>query len=210
MFSAGVNIPPPQGWKAKIQTPPNFEEFISIALTCYNRSMLQINFYPESNNPNFDKAAREYSSIWRNEGNKIQSVIEKISGLKLKEKVINAVTCDDVSYSIPLKLQSNISIENKKGVLIHELCHRIIVGNNVRFDFSYEDKNWNLEVHKQVDLILYDIWVKLYDEEFARKQIDDEVNLWTGKGISPYKIAWDFTLSMTKEQRQKEFKKYLQ
>lgn len=167
-----------------------------------------INFYPESDNPVFEKATREYQRIWKEEGLKIQDAIEKISGLKFKEKIINAVTCDDVSYSVPLKLDSKISIENKRGTLVHELCHRLIVGNNVRFDFAYEDPNWNMEVHKQVDLILYDIWVELYGEKFAKKEIKYEIGLWTGKGISPYKIAWDFVLSLNKNERAKEFAKF--
>ena len=170
---------------------------------------MKINFYPESDNPDFEKAAKEYRLIWEKEGDRIRSAIEKISGLKFKEKIINAVTSDYISYSIPLKLQSDLSIENKGGTLVHELCHRLLVGNNVRFDFSYEDKNWNMEIHKQVDLILYDIFVELYGEKFAKKEIEYEISLWDMKGISPYKIAWDFALSMTKEKRQKEFKRYL-
>ena len=170
---------------------------------------MRINFYPEQDNPEFEKAAEEYKKLWKEDGNRIVTAIEKISGLKFKEKIINAVTCDDVSYSVPLKLESNLSFENKKGSLVHELIHRLIVGNNLKFDFSYEDPNWNAEVHKQVDLILYDIWVELYGEKSAKRQIEYEISIWNGKGVSPYKIAWDFALSMTKEQRKKEFKKYL-
>ncbi len=170
---------------------------------------MRINFYPESNNPGFENASKEYGKIWKEDGEKIQTAIEKVSRLKFKEKVINAITCSDVSYSIPLKLQSNISFENKKGTLVHELCHRLIVGNNLKFDFSYDDPNWNLEVHKQVDLILYDIWMELYGKEFAEKEIEYEISIWDGKGTSPYKLAWDFVLSMTREERAKEFKKYL-
>lgn len=168
-----------------------------------------INFYPEQNNSDYERAAKEYGKIWREEGKKIIAVFEKVSGLKFREKIINAVTCDDVSYSIPLKLQSNISIENKKGTLIHELCHRLMVGNKVRFDFAYEDPNWNLEVHKQVDLILYDIWVELYGQKFAKDNIDFEISLWLKKGKSPYSDAWSFALAKTKEGRRSEFKKYL-
>lgn len=168
-----------------------------------------INFYPEQNNPDFEKAAGEYAKIWKKEGNKIVSVIEKVSGLKFKEKAINALTYDEISYSVPLQLQSNISLVHKKGTLVHELCHRLIVGNDIRLDVGYEDKNWNLEVHKHVDLILYDILVELYGEGFAKKEIEYEISLWTGKDISPYKIAWEWATSMTKEDRQKEFKKYL-
>lgn len=168
-----------------------------------------INFYPESNNPIFEKAAKEYATIWKEEGDKIVTAIEKISKLKFKEKIVNALTYGEISYSLPLQLQSNISLEHKKGTLVHELCHRLIVGNDIRLNVSYEDKNWNLEVHKHADLILYDIFIELYGENFARKEIEYEISLWTGKDVSPYKIAWDWATSMTKEQRAEEFKKYL-
>lgn len=171
--------------------------------------MLQINFYPESDNPVFEKAAQEYQQIWNRDGEKIQTAIEKISGLKFKEHLINALTFGNVSYSVPLQLQSDITLENKKGTIVHELCHRLLVGNNVRFDFGYDHPSWNLEVHKQVDLILYDIWVELYGEEFAKKQIDHEISLWIGKDISPYKVAWGWILSKTKEERKAEFRSYI-
>ena len=169
-----------------------------------------INFYPDSDNPGFDKAAKEYEKIWQEERDKIVAAIEKVSGLRFKEKVINAVTYGEISYSIPLMLQSNISIKHKRGTIVHELCHRLIVGNNIRLNVGFEDKNWNLEVHKHVDLILYDIWIELYGRDFAKKEIDYEISLWTGKDVSPYKLAWDWATKMSKEQRQKEFKKYLQ
>ena len=41
-----------------------------------------IKFYPESDNPVFEKAAREYAKIWQKEGDKIVTAIEQISGLK--------------------------------------------------------------------------------------------------------------------------------
>lgn len=168
-----------------------------------------INFYPEQNNPIFEKAAREYAKIWEKEGDKILVAIEKISKLKFKERVINALTYGEISYSVPLQLESDISTKHKRGTLIHELCHRLVVGNDIRLDIGYEDKNWNLEVHKHVDLIMYDIFIELYREDFANKEIEYEISLWPGKDISPYKLAWDWALSMTKEERQKEFKKYL-
>ena len=165
-----------------------------------------INFYPESDKPELKKATEEYSRIWNADGQKIVKVIEKISGLKFKEKEINALVFNGVSYSIPLQLNSNQTPDNKRGALTHELCHRLIVGNNLKFDFKYEDENWNQEVHKQVDLILYDIWVDLYGKEFADDQVEAEGNLLKQEGISPFKVAWNWALSLTKEERAKEFK----
>ncbi len=169
-----------------------------------------INFYPESDNPKFEKASREYAKLWEEEGTSIQKTIENISGLKFKEKIINALIFDNVSYSVPLQLTANITLERKRGALVHELCHRLAVGNNMEVERGKTYNSWILAIHKHIDLILYDVWIKLYGENFAKREIKYEIGLWNSKGISPYKIAWDFALSMTKEKRQKEFKKYKQ
>jgi len=170
---------------------------------------MQINFYPEEDNPEFEKAAEEYAKIWKEEGNKIVTAIEKVGELKFKEKIINAIIYNEISFSVPLKLQANNSMEHKKGTLTHELCHRLVVGNNITLKSGKTYNSWTMAVHKHIDLILYDIYVELYGETFAKKEIAYEISLWTGKGISPYKTAWDWALSMTKEERQKLWKKIL-
>jgi hypothetical protein len=167
---------------------------------------VKINFYPEYDNPELEKAAKEYGEIWEEEGNRITRAIEKISGLKFKEKVINAIIYDEISYSIPLRLQAGISENHKRGALVHELCHRIVVGNNIHVKARKTYTGWNTDIHKHIFLILYDVRIKLYGVELAKKEIDFEISLWNGKGISPYKIAWDWALAMTKEERQKLWK----
>lgn len=171
---------------------------------------MKINFYPEYDNPKFEKAAEEYSLIWIQEGKKIIKVIEKVSKLKFKEKIINAIIYGEVSYSRPLMLQYNLTIQDKKGTLVHELCHRVLSGQgyDLKFKNKITNKNYDLESHKIIDLILYDIWIKLYGEKFAKEEIRLEISLWTRKEVSPYKIAWDWALKMTKEERAKEFNKY--
>lgn len=168
-----------------------------------------INFYPDSDNPEFEKAVEEYAKIWAEDGDKIVETIEKISGLKFKEKFINAIVFDDVSYSSPLALNGTIPTEHKKGTIVHELCHRLLVVNEIKWEDLKGKNAYYLLSHKPVDLILYDAWVELYGENFAEKEKEYEIGLWIGKDTSPYKVAWDWALSMTKEQRAEEFKKYL-
>ncbi len=170
---------------------------------------MKINFYPEQNNLKFAKAAKEYRMIWGKEGKKITATIEKISGLKFKEKIINALIYDEISYSVPLQLQAEMSIKHKKGTLVHELCHRLVVGNHIKLKAEKTYNSWNMAIHKHIDLILYDILVELYGESFAKEEIKYEISLWNQKGVSPYKIAWDTVLKMAKEQRRREFQKYL-
>lgn len=171
--------------------------------------MLKINFYPESDNPAFEKASAEYRKLWEQDGNRIVSAIENISGLKFKEKFINALVFDDVSYSVPLQLTANITLERKRGALVHELCHRLVVGNNIKVKSGKNYNSWIFAIHKHINLILYDIWVTLYGENFAKREIKYEISLWDREGVSPYKIAWDWALSMTKEERAKKFKEYI-
>ena len=169
---------------------------------------MKINFYPECDNPEFEKAAKEYQKIWEKDGTKITTTIERVSGLKFKEKVINAIVQKYVSYSSPLRLQANVPIKLKATTLTHELCHRALTGNDIKNKVLWNHPSYTLELHKVLDLILYDILIDLFGQETADEEIKYEVSLWDGKDISPYKIAWDWALQMSREKRQKEFKKY--
>lgn len=170
---------------------------------------MQINFYPEQDNSVLKEAVSKYRAIWDDQGSRIVDVIEDVSGLKFKEKIINAIIYSGISYSIPLRLQANVATVHKKGTLIHELCHRLVVGNNILISSENNLEDWNMTIHKHVDLVLYDIWVKLYGDGFAKKEIDYEISLWIRDDTSPYEIAWDWVLSMTKEERQELWKKSL-
>ncbi len=159
--------------------------------------MLQINFYPESDKKEFVKAAAEYQKIWEKEGQKIVKAIEKYSGLTFKTKVINALTFEGISYSSPLQLNSSYNPSRKEGTLVHELIHRLLVENN----FWLPEENFLEEVHKIIDLILYDIWVELLGEKGAKDNKEVEI----GYGNPAYKKAWDWALSFPKEKRAKKF-----
>ncbi len=174
--------------------------------------MLQINFYPECDNPVFEKAAEEYGRLWHEEEERIVATIEEVSGLKFRETIINAIVYDRSSYSKPLSLEAKLSKDDKKEALIHEICHRLLLGNKIRWEKLKGKHASYLISHKPLDLILYDILVKLYGKNFAKKSVETEINEWQkwgGIGVSPYKLAWDWALAMSGEDRQREFKKYL-
>lgn len=168
---------------------------------------MQINFYPSWDKPEYEKAAKEYAGIWKEEGKKITETIERISGMKFSQNIINAVTYNNTSFSSPLRLQSNLSNEEKKATIVHELCHILFIGNGMWI----KEKTWEqfeTESHKRVYLILYDIWTELYGEGFAKKEVEFEKSI-SNDPKNPHWIAWDWALGMTKEERAKEFKKYL-
>jgi hypothetical protein len=84
------------------------------------------------------------------------------------------------------------------------------VANKIKWEKIKGKNGFNLLAHRPVDLILYDIWVELYGKNFAKKEVVYEISLWSHGGVSPYKIAWDWALGMTKTERHEEFLKYLQ
>lgn len=161
--------------------------------------MLEIKFHPDSDKQEFIEGAKEYQDIWDKEGAKIVETMERISGLKFTEKVINAITFEGISRRYPLCLRSSYSHEIKKATLIHELGHRLLTGNGIVE--AGDPKTQALKTHKCLNLILYDIWEELYGEEFAKRSVEVE---WHDRPPF-YKEAWDWALSFDKKTRQAEF-----
>lgn len=64
-------------------------------------NMLNIKFYPDSDRPELEKATREYQKIWEKEGKRIVEVMERISGLKFKERLINVLVYEVLVFLIP-------------------------------------------------------------------------------------------------------------
>jgi hypothetical protein len=55
-------------------------------------------------------------------------------------------------------------------------------------------------------LILYDVWVALYGEQFANEQVDVEKKR---RGLYDYQAAWNWALSLSKEDRGARFQDIL-
>ena len=162
--------------------------------------MLQIKFYPDSDRENVTQAIQEYQQIWENEGPKFVEVIEKTSGLKFVESFINVIVFEGPSRSRPLCLRASYDVETKKATLIHELCHRLFIGNKITKRQDINDST-ELVSHKNINLILYDIWVEL----FGRKVADHQVQVESVRQPF-YKDAWVWTLSITAEERKVKLK----
>ena len=152
--------------------------------------MLSIKFKPKTKDLLLVKATEEYQYFWDKEGDIIVDAIEEISLLKFKIEKLEAVVYEGISKSNPLFLRASYSSEVKKATLIHELCHILLVDNNIKIK----------DVHKGLYLILYDIWIKLYGNSFAGRMIEIE-----SKRNIRYKDAWDYVLQFNKNKRSKKF-----
>jgi hypothetical protein len=160
--------------------------------------MLSINFHPECDIPRFTEAAEEYKKIWAEDGERITKTIQEISGYNFRAETYNAIILDNKpSASYPLILLANYSPEKKKSTLVHELTHKVIPRNEVM-------KASELENHKILNLVLYNIWTELYGKEFADNSVAGEF-VWG----DTYKKAWEYALALTKEQRLEEYQKFL-
>ena len=173
--------------------------------------MFNINFIKDSDREDvkeiIDKGLNEYKDIWSKDGERIVKVIEKVSGLGFKENEINAIVYESSlpSRSFPLSLKASIPLNIKPGLLVHELCHRLLSGNRVRIK-AKEYKDLSLEIHKVLNLILYDSMINLYGADKTKKLIK-----WESSSRSEiYKQAWNWLLGFDKKTRAEKFKNFME
>lgn len=154
--------------------------------------MLKILFKPEESK--YKSATDEYFSIWESEKEKIIGGFEVITGLKFPQIEIEVIVFEGVSFSgnenTPMKLRASYSLEEKKGTLIHELGHRLIL--------KLENRINDIDEHHTLNLFLYDTWVYIYGEDFANNMVSIESKR---KGKYDYESAWKWALNMSKEER---------
>ena len=134
---------------------------------------MKINFYPESDKPEFIIAATEYTSIWQSDGQKIVKSIEDATKLKFKTGAIYAVTFEGISYSVPMRLRSSYSHSHIVATVIHELLHRLLVDHDF---WLFDSSNHSEEVHKIIDLVLYDVWVDVLGKKIADESREKEIS----------------------------------
>lgn len=167
------------------------------ALAAPQEPKVRMTFSPESER--FFGAACEYENIWRTEGQRILDAMERVSGLQFFEKEIQAIVYEGVSYSgfggRPMKLRGSYPMDVKKATRIHELGHRL----TARIPKSNE-----IDEHRVLFLILYDIWTRLYGKDFADKSVEVETER---RGLYDYQSAWEWALSFSATERAARFKR---
>ena len=156
--------------------------------------MLTINFLPDSDINDYSQSIKEYQAIWNTDGGRIFNALTTLSGCQFRETFINAIVYHAKSMSHPLSLRYSLEPDRKRSAFIHELGHRLLN--------RFVKKPDTLDRHKFLFLVLYDVFIDLYGENFAKESVEWDSNL------GPmYKEAWEFALSFkTKEERQGKFK----
>lgn len=166
--------------------------------------MLTVNFHPDSDNLELVAAADDYAHLWQADGDQIVARLNGATGPTFVEEFINAIVFEGVSQSHPLCLRASHPTETKKETLIHELCHRLIQGNRSRLGLPAYRPSEQLQNHQLIDLFLFDVWVDLYGEEFARRQVEVE-----SERQPFYKEAWGWPLSMGRGERETKLRAVL-
>lgn len=155
---------------------------------------MNIYFKPESEE--FKDATFKYENIWSEYGNRIISAFKEATGLDFIHTEINVVVYEGVSFSgkkdTPMKLRASYDSDVKLATLIHELGHKLLV--------QVKEYPEGFDEHRVLFLFLYDVWVKVKDEEFADRMVEVEKKR---KGIYDYESAWEFALSKDYSERQR-------
>jgi hypothetical protein len=156
---------------------------------------VEMEFMPES--PKFEAAAATYTDIWHKEGPRMVEVMEKVSGIRFAERRVRAIVYEGVSYSgfgdRPMHLRASYPDEVKRATVVHELGHRLLSGIRTRDD---------IDEHRKLFLVLYDVWVALYGPDFADRMVLVERGR---KGLYDYDSAWTWALALSPEQRAARF-----
>lgn len=146
----------------------------------------------------FEAAAEEYQQRWIEEGSRIIDEMERESGLTFPENHVNAVVFEGVSQSgsgnSPVYLRASYPPDVKKEVLAHELGHRLIA--------QLRNRPSDLDEHRVLFLFLYDLLERLWGRDFADQQVMVES---ARTGLYDYASAWQWALSLSKEQRASRF-----
>ncbi|HWM27022.1 MAG TPA: hypothetical protein VNQ14_01090 [Woeseiaceae bacterium] len=158
----------------------------------------QIEFQPES--ARFTAATKEYSEIWRTEGDRISKALEAATGLQMEAGPIRAIVFEGISNSgykrQPMRMRASYPPDTKRATLVHELAHRLIS------DFVSRDG----EDHPVIFLFVYDVWVQLWGQEFADEQVAVESER---TGHYDYRSAWRDALALGREGRAQRWKQFL-
>ena len=159
-----------------------------------------------TDNQKYNMHTIEYKIIWDNEGERIKNSFLKVLHIPFKEKIIKLLINegkDNSNYSgVSEDDTMNFRYNNrcKIGTFLHELSHRIVMEYSL-FDIAKEMYKID-DIHKLIDLFLYDVIVQLYGKEAADLRVLYESNF----EEKIYSESWNYALSFSYEERQRMLK----
>jgi hypothetical protein len=158
----------------------------------------QIDFQPES--ARYSAATEEYRGIWRTEGERISAALEQATGLEMEAGPIRTIVFNGISSSgypgWPMRMRADLAPDTKRATLVHELAHRLVSPLTPR---RFDD-------HPIIFLFVYDVWVDLWGQEFADRQVEVESSR---RGRYDYEGAWRQTLALGRDGRAGRWKQFL-
>ena len=151
-------------------------------------------------------AISRYQRFWDQNQAQIVDSFTKHTGLKFRQRKITVRAIDEHTSragnsSKPMELNRYLSGEAIGPNLIHELAHRLVIGNGIVT--SDNNPAWTYHSHRHIDLFLYDVWVDVVGKAAADKALSDE----RSNGYDYYKKAWDWALNKSYADRQKTINK---
>jgi hypothetical protein len=157
--------------------------------------MLTLRFIPIFEDPEFLIATQEYEEIWKQSGTDIVQTYKELTGLDFIEERIAIVIYEGMSLSGRftgdiMKIRASYDTLNKKGTLVHELGHRLIA--------QLKNRKPEIDEHQTLFLFLYDVWVKLWGQEFADTMVISES---ARTGYYDYASAWQWAQSLSLKDR---------
>ena|SRR2546425_8906222 len=174
--------------------------FTLIATLSSQAQHVSIRFSPASEQ--FAEATRAYQVLWEAEGTRMIATLERVSGLRFPEREIEAIVYEGISRSgavgSPMRMRASYPPETKKATLIHELGHRHLA--------QLPRRPPELDEHRVLFLVLYDVWEHLYGKGSADEQVAVEQRR---QGVYDYKTAWEWALAQSQEERAKRFQAIL-
>lgn len=159
-----------------------------------------------TDNKKYNMHCEEYKMIWNFEGERIQKSFEKILTLPFTEEEIKLLINegkDNSNFSgNSIKEPMNFRYNNrcKIGTYLHELSHRIVIEYSL-LDIAKSKYNID-DVHKLIDLFLYDVIEDLYGKESAELRVQYESNF----EEDIYSKSWEYALAFTFNKRQEMLK----
>jgi hypothetical protein len=141
-----------------------------------------------------DHAARDYRSIWQQDGARIVAALEARTCLRFPETAVAALIGDEVSHSggpeHPMGLRASYDADVKRATLVHELGHRHLWQLAERLD--------TVDGHRTLYLVLDRVWADVWGEEFAAERIRTESS-W--RASYDYAAAWSWARALTIDER---------